>query len=103
MNTKDLAIGTLSVTAVILFVGLVITQMSPPPALAVGQIDRGGDYTMLTGQVTADEEVLYVLDSAIPRLTVYAFNISMGRLVPQDQFHFGGRPGPVPNKRGRGR
>jgi len=68
MNSKDLAIGVLSTTAVILFVGLILLNAQPVPVYASGMGDRGGDYIMLSGQLWEQEEVIYVIDAGMSRM-----------------------------------
>ena len=75
---KDLTIGLLSTTAVILLVGLVVVHSRPGPALAVGATVATpmGEYVMSVGAWTSDEEVVYVTDSAAGRMIVFRFNSS---------------------------
>ena len=70
------AIGILSVTACILFVGFLMLSMTPAPALATGQNDRGGDYIMLTQQISQSREGIIVIDAASKRLVIYEFDIN---------------------------
>ena len=53
-DTKTFAIGVLSVTACVLFVGFLL--IAQQPALASGLNDRGGDYIMLTQQLSTTTE-----------------------------------------------
>ena len=81
MNSKDLTIGILSTTAVILFVGLVLVQSRPEPAYAFGMTARGGDYLVTTGQLQPSQEVLYILDAASEKLLVYRFDMSRKQIT----------------------
>jgi len=102
MTAKDFAIGVLSITAVILFVGLVlINGGSPHAAYAYGQNGSGGDYLVTTCQVDDTTELLFILNAAVDRMNVYGFNVTTGRIellrppllvAPQ------GPPGPVPRR-----
>ena len=85
MNTKNFAIGVLSITATLLFVGLVLIHaLSTPTAQAVAQNARGGDYLIATGQLDAAVEVLFVLDAAVPSMAVYQYNVARRALILHD-------------------
>ncbi|UCG32070.1 MAG: hypothetical protein JSU68_10435 [Phycisphaerales bacterium] len=81
MDTKSFAIGTLSVTAVILLAALVILGQLPDarPALGSGVAMAGGDYMILTGYYERNSELLYVIDTATKRLNAYAYDMSRGK------------------------
>jgi len=91
-----LAIGILAVTACILFVGLVMMLASPKPAFATGQNDRGGDYIMLTQQLSNSVEGIVVIDAASKRMSLYTLNSGNKRLdilqrnLPLDRLPGGG-------------
>lgn len=74
MNSKDLAIGVLSTTAVILFVGLILLNAQPATVQASGMVDRGGDYIILTGELWEQEELVYVIDAGTSRMIAYRYN-----------------------------
>ncbi len=81
MNSKDLAIGILSITATILFVGLLLVSLAhPESAYAFGQNATGGDYVVATSQLDAGAELVYVLDAGAERLNVYGFDMNVGRI-----------------------
>ena len=69
-----LAIGVLSTTAVILFVGLILLNAQPATVHASGMLDRGGDYIMLTGDLWEQEELVYVIDAGSNRMISYRYN-----------------------------
>ncbi len=107
MNSKDLAIGVLSTTAVILFVGLIILNTQPTPVYASGMSDRGGDYILVTGAMWAQEELLYVINSAENKMMIYRFDTQTGQIKAHgpaslDQF-FSGRPARLAPKGRRSR
>ena len=81
MGSKDLTIGVLSTTAVILFVGLLIIQTRPAAVYASGMADRGGDYIMLAGELRADDELLYVIDSSLNRMITYRYDFNLRTIV----------------------
>jgi hypothetical protein len=79
LNGKDFAIGILSVTAVILFTAVVILQnISPRPAMAVGQGGYSGDYVVSTARLDDTTEVVYVIDTAAQQMNMYGFNFTRG-------------------------
>lgn len=69
------AVGILSVTAVMLAVGVLIVQMMPATVRADGMSVSGGDYIMTVGAlVDTDEEYVYVVDVPSSKLAVYRFD-----------------------------
>ena len=80
MNSKDLTIGILSTTAVILLTGLFIIHSRPAPAYAASMTAQTGDYVIANGHVHNDEEVLYVINKATERLVVYRVNLRAGQI-----------------------
>jgi hypothetical protein len=81
MDTKSFAIGTLSVTAVILLAALVILGQlpDPQPALGSGVAMAGGDYMILTGYYERNAELVYIIDTATKRLNVYGYDKTRGK------------------------
>ncbi len=97
MKGKDLAIGVLSVTATILFVGLLVVNfVRPEPAYAIGQNGRGGDYAVATAQLDMTAELLYVADAGAERLNIYGFDLNMGRIELVKSMDLRLRPPPGP-------
>ncbi|MCB9851061.1 MAG: hypothetical protein H6817_10210 [Phycisphaerales bacterium] len=78
MNSKNLAIGVLSITAVILFVGIILVNVQPNAAVASNVSSYGGDFTITVGRVTRDTEILYVLDNTTQRLLAYGIDRRSG-------------------------
>jgi hypothetical protein len=97
IDAKAFAIGVLSITACVLFVGLLMVAGQPAPAYGIGQTDRGGDYIMLTQQLSNSQEGVLILDAASRQMTLYALNGSTKQLqvlhsnIPLDQLPV---PGP---------
>lgn len=96
VDGKSFAIGVLTLTACVLFVGFLF--VSQRPAHAIGQSDKGGDYKMLTYRVSSTQELLFVFDSAAKKAIAYEFDTSRRRLemvtgVPLDQLP---KPPPEP-------
>ncbi len=112
IDGKTFGIGVLSITACILFVGLMLLPAPAPvqPAYGIGQNDRGGDYIMVTQQISigsATKEGVVVIDAAAKQLIVYAYDISRKQLdiiaqVPLDQLPKP-RPDAAPNQQPPGR
>ncbi len=85
MNQRDnLTIGVLSITAVVLLVGVLLAPGWQAPAYAIGQLDRGGDYIMLTGQFSKSSEMVYLIDAAAQQLNAYSYDWNRGILVIWD-------------------
>ncbi len=109
MNSKDMTIGILSTTAVILLVGILIIHSRPEPALASGMTVSGGRYVMTVGGVTIDdEELVFVIDSPEQKMLVYRFDTRSGELQINQRYSLkelseaaSGQPKPT-DKRGRG-
>ncbi len=81
MNQQNFAIGVLTVTATVLLVGLLLMgTLSQQEAKGYAQIDRGGDYVMVTGQWRTEHEVLWVLDGRSQVLGLYWFEPRRSRL-----------------------
>ena len=81
MDKKTFAIGILSITAVILFVALLLTHAWIPAAYA-GEISAvSGDFTITVGRVTRDTELLYVVDNTTQRMCVYGLNRRSGKVA----------------------
>lgn len=84
MNSKDLTIGVLSTTAVILLAGLFVVNSRPEPAYGFGMNAQGGDYLVTTGQLQESEELLYVVDARAKRMIVYRFDLNRGTITATD-------------------
>ncbi len=106
MNQKDLAIGVLSTTAIVLFVGLILISIQPERAVASGMGDRGGDYIMIVGELRDQEESLYVLNTAMKRVIQYRYDMQKKQIAVlggTDLNQFMGAVQQPKPKRGRGR
>lgn len=81
MNSKDLAIGVLSVTAVVLFAALVIVQtLAPRTAMAYAQTANSGDFLVTTTQLDETAELVVVVEAAVQRMNIYGFNVQVGQI-----------------------
>ena len=76
IDAKTFAIGVLSITTCVLFVGFLLISTTPTPAYGIGQSDRGGDYIMLTQQLTSSNEGLIVIDAASQAMHLYGFDFN---------------------------
>jgi hypothetical protein len=83
-DSKNYIIGVLSITATILLVGLLLATGHGNQAYAIGQIDRGGDYIMVTGQFTDSMELIYVTDAAAQRINAYSWETTTQTFVLWD-------------------
>ncbi len=72
LDNRSLAISVLAVTASVLFVGLML--VSQQPAQAIGMNDRGGDYIMLTQQISNTDEAVVLIDAAAKQMIIYNFD-----------------------------
>jgi hypothetical protein len=84
-DNRNLTIGILCVTATILFVGVVLsTTGGRNEAMAIGQLDRGGDYVVVTGQFSESQELVYVTDAAAQRLNAYSYDAKIRQFTLWD-------------------
>ena len=87
LNGKDFAIGVLSVTAVVLFVGFVIVNHAAPrQAFASGQGGITGDYVVSSARLDNTTEVLFVTDTAAQEMNMYAFIPAAGAIELVQKF-----------------
>lgn len=106
LDRKSFAIGVLAITACILLVGFVMV-LNTPPAYASGQLDRGGDYVMLTEQISTSTEGVVIVDGGSNRMVLYQFDYNQKKLVLVDGFELdklrkdAGDSAPAPKKRGK--
>jgi hypothetical protein len=95
MDSKNFAIGVLSITAVILFVGLLIVHTTPRPALAEGMTIVNGEYAIAVGSVTRnDEDLVYVIDAPAEQLRAYRFNAGAKQIELVDSIGLSIQRGP---------
>ncbi len=105
VDGKSLAIGVLSITAALFFVAFILLTTLAKPAQAIGMNDAGGDYKMLTQQLTSSQEGIVIIDAAAQRMVLYGFDIGRKQLMPLSGFELGdlqkpsgpqGKPGTMP-------
>jgi len=104
LDGRSLAIGVLSVTACVLLVGYLLLA-SLPPAYGIGQVDRGGDYIVLTQQLSNSQEGVLVIDAVSQRMSLYALDANRKEIrllqgnVPLDRLPNAVRPVDQPPQR----
>ena len=78
MDSKNMIIAVLTVTAVVLLCTLVLVHRAgrePGGSLVwADTVDRGGDYILVTGAFADNDEALYALDGSNDRLNVYQYD-----------------------------
>lgn len=79
-ESQNLAIGVLSITAVILLVGVLVVSAVNDRAMAIGQTDRGGDYILVTSQFNNNTEFVIVTDAATQQMLIYGWNMGAKQL-----------------------
>ena len=79
MNSKSLAIGVLSITAVILFIAQFL-----PVKTAQAEVWKDRDYSLLTATSPRGGEVVYVIDNRNGRAAVLVWDVG------QRNFEVGG-------------
>ena len=81
MSRKDLAIGILSVTAVVMFVALVLLHvLSPQPAWAGAQSASAGPYVVSTQRMDDNSELLVIMNTSVQTMNYYIFNNATRRI-----------------------
>ncbi|NLG41815.1 MAG: hypothetical protein GX547_01090 [Phycisphaerae bacterium] len=99
LDGKSLAIGVLSVTAAVFLTAFLLLTTLAKPAQAVGMVDAGGDYKMLTQQISSSQEGIVVIDLAVQRMAIYGFDYSRRQLMPLSGFELKDLRKPVPPAR----
>lgn len=105
IDRQDLAIATLSIIALFLFLGLLFSARGGNTAFADGMSVSGGDYVIAVGGATlADEDYVYVVDVPMERVIAYRFDAARQQievvqgieLGPLRQAGSGADPGSMP-------
>lgn len=100
VDGQTFTIGVLSVTACVLLVGFLLVTLMPRTASAIGTSDRGGDYIMVTQQLSNSTEGVVIIDAAAKRMNLYVLDLSSKQLkllqnnIPLDQL-------PTPQRSGQ--
>ena len=87
LDGKTFAIGVLSVTACILFVGFLMVTLTPEPAFASRMNASGGDYILTTQSISTNKEAISVIDAASKQMILYVFDTTQRdkQLLIQDR------------------
>lgn len=87
VSRQDLTIGVLSITAVLLLVGVLIVQtVTAPKAEAFAQNTQAGDYLVATGQFSTAVEYIYVVDAAAQRMIAYSYDYNRKKIDAVDGY-----------------
>ncbi len=103
IDGRTFAIGVLSVTACMLFVGFLLVTTMSTPASAVGTSDRSGDYVVVTQQLSTTQEGVVLLDAAAKKMIVYGYDYSRKQLLPLSGFSLDQLRGPARENAPKGR
>ena len=77
-DPKNMTIGMLCVSAVILMTVLVLADRQP--AMADAPV-AGGDYIIVTGAYSKNIDLLYVIDRTQQTMNAYVLNITKGEML----------------------
>jgi len=81
IDRDTFATGILSITAIVMLVGLIIVQSSPPAVRGDAMTVSGGDYLMTVGSLAdTDEDYLYIIDTPSSKMAVYRFDTATDRI-----------------------
>ena len=88
MDSKNMIIAVLSVTAVVLLCTLVLLHGAwrgrDASLVWANTTDRGGDYILATAALSGNSDPLYALDASNDKLNVYQYDQKQKRLVLYD-------------------
>ena len=104
MDRQSYAIGCLSLSAVILLVGLfVVGALETQRAEASDMLSTAGQYILLTGAVSTTNDLIYLIDTRKGVMAVYKLNETTHQIERTDFLNFGegaddanNRPRPKP-------
>lgn len=80
MDKKSFTIGVLSLTAVLLFVAILIM----PPRASANFAVKDRDYQAVTAAINANDEALYILDNRSGQMACFSYNPAQRGLVLRD-------------------
>ena len=90
MNKQSYAIGCLSLSAVIMLVGLfVLAALEMQRAEASDMLSTAGKYILLTGGVSETNDLVYLIDTAKGIMVVYKLNETTHLIERTDVVNFG--------------
>lgn len=79
-QSSHMTIGVLSITAVVMLVGIFVVTAINSRAMAIGETDRGGDYIIVTSQFDSNTEAIVITDAATQQVVIYGWDIGARRL-----------------------
>jgi hypothetical protein len=80
MDKKTFTIGLLSLTAVLLFIAMLIM----PPRASANFAIKDRDYQAVTATLTANDEALYILDNRSGLMACFSYNPNQKALQLKD-------------------
>lgn len=80
MDKKSFTIGMLSLTAVLLFIAILIM----PPRASANFAIKDRDYQAVTAAIGANDEALYILDNRSGLMACFSYNPNQKTLQLQD-------------------
>ena len=90
MDRQTYAIGCLSLSAVILLVGLfVVGALETQRAEASDMLSTSGPYILLTGAVSSTNDLVYLIDTRKGVMVVYKLNETTHEIERTDFLDFG--------------
>ena len=85
MDSKNVIIAVLCITAIVFFCTLVLVHTSENSIAWADTVDRGGDYVLVTGAFSDANEALYVVDGFNDQLYVYQYDQNRNSIRLFDQ------------------
>ena len=90
MDRHSYTIGCLSLSAVVMLVGvLVLAGLETQRAEASDMLSTAGPYMLLTGAVSPSNDLIYLIDTRKGILLVYKINETTRAIERTDLIHFG--------------
>ncbi len=90
MDRQSFAIGCLSLSAVVLLVGVfVIGGLETQRAEASDMLSTAGPFILLTGAVSPTNDLIYLIDTNKGMLAVYKLNETTHQIERADVINFG--------------
>lgn len=80
MEKKSFTIGILSLTAVLLFIAILIM----PPRASANFAIKDRDYQAVTATINANDEALYILDNRSGLMACFSYNPNQKALLLRD-------------------
>lgn len=88
VDPQTFAIGVLSITACILFVGFLLLAVTPRVAEAESMNDRAGDFLMVTNRLSESRESVLVMDAASKQVRIYIWDAGRREVVLSSSLNY---------------